>query len=174
MLRGIRKASENWLGRTVMGVVMTVLAGSFAVWGINDIFNGFGRSTLAKVGSTEIPIDRFRQAYQDRLQQLSTQLGHPIPPDQASAIGLDRQVLGEIVAQAALDQRGKQMRLGLPDAEIARQITTNPQLQDVNGKFDSARFTAFLQIAATPNNVSSPNNARTSCGVNSSMPYPAT
>ena len=38
MLRGIRKASENWLGRTVMGVVMTVLAGSFAVWGINDIF----------------------------------------------------------------------------------------------------------------------------------------
>ncbi|HEX4410735.1 MAG TPA: SurA N-terminal domain-containing protein [Xanthobacteraceae bacterium] len=145
MLRGIRKASENWLGRTVMGVVMTLLAGSFAVWGINDIFSGFGRSTLAKVGSTEIPIEQFRQAYQDRLQQLSTQLGHPIPPEQASQLGLDRQVLGEMVAQTALDQRGKQMRLGLPDAEIARQITTNPQLQDVNGKFDSARFTAFLQ-----------------------------
>ena len=51
MLRGIRKASANWLGRAVMGVVMGLLAVSFAVWGINDIFRGFGRSTLAKIGS---------------------------------------------------------------------------------------------------------------------------
>jgi peptidyl-prolyl cis-trans isomerase D len=46
MLRGIRKASENWLGRGLMAVVMTLLAGSFAVWGINDIFRGFGRAGL--------------------------------------------------------------------------------------------------------------------------------
>ena len=48
MLRGIRTASTNWLGRTVMAVVMGLLAASFAIWGINDIFRGFGRSTLAK------------------------------------------------------------------------------------------------------------------------------
>ena len=65
MLRGIRKASANWLGRIVMGVVMTLLAGSFAVWGINDIFRGFGRSTVAKIGGTEIPIEQFRQTYTD-------------------------------------------------------------------------------------------------------------
>ena len=53
MLRGIRKASENWLGRGVMAAVMTLLAGSFAVWGINDIFRGFGRTTLAKIGERE-------------------------------------------------------------------------------------------------------------------------
>ncbi len=57
MLRGIRKVSENWLGRTVMGVVMTALAASFAIWGINDIFHGFGSNTLATIGGTEIPID---------------------------------------------------------------------------------------------------------------------
>ena len=79
MLRGIRKASANWLGRIVMGVVMTVLAGSFAIWGINDIFRGFGRSYLAKIGDTEIPIEQFRQTYNDRLQQLGQQLGHPDP-----------------------------------------------------------------------------------------------
>ncbi len=65
MLRGIRKASANWLGRIVMGVVMSVLAASFAVWGINDIFRGFGRSTVAKIGGTEIPIEQFRQTYTD-------------------------------------------------------------------------------------------------------------
>src|ERR1700684_2640090 len=63
MLRGIRKASANWLGRIVMGVVMGVLAASFAVWGINDIFRNFGRGTLAKIGSVVIPLEQFRQIY---------------------------------------------------------------------------------------------------------------
>src|SRR6516165_9622337 len=97
MLRGIRKASENWLGRGLMAAVMAVLAGSFAIWGINDVFRGFGRSPLAKIGDTEIPIDRFRQNYQDRLQQIGRELGRPLPADRANALGLDRQVLGEMI-----------------------------------------------------------------------------
>jgi peptidyl-prolyl cis-trans isomerase D len=145
MLRGIRKASENWLGRTVMGVVMTLLAGSFAVWGINDIFNGFGQSSLAKIGSTEISTAQFRQTYQDRMQQIETQIGHPLPPEQAQALGLDRQVLGEMIAQAGLDQRAKQMGLGISDAEIARHITTDPNLQTINGQFDRDRFQSVLR-----------------------------
>ncbi len=144
MLRGIRKASENWLGRAVMAVVMTLLAGSFAVWGINDIFRGFGNSTLAKIGGVEIPIEQFRQNYQDRLEQVSRQLGHPLPPDQASALGLDHQVLAEMIAQAGLDQRAHQMGLGLADSEIAANIAADPNLQTVNGQFDRARFDEVL------------------------------
>jgi peptidyl-prolyl cis-trans isomerase D len=144
MLRGIRKASANWLGRIVMGVVMSLLAASFAVWGINDIFRGFGQSTLAKIGKTEIAIEAFRQTYNDRLQQVSRELGHPLPPEQANAMGLDRQVLGEMVAQAGLDQRARQMGLDLSDDEIARRITSDPNLQTMNGQFDRARFDEVL------------------------------
>ena len=54
MLRGMRKASSNWLGKIIMATVMGVLIISFGVWGIADIFRGFGQSTLAKVGRTEI------------------------------------------------------------------------------------------------------------------------
>ncbi len=145
MLRGIRKASENWLGRVVMGVVMTLLAGSFAIWGINDIFRNFGRTMLAKIGETEIPIEQFRQNYNDRLQQIGKELGHPLPPDQANALGLDRQVLNEMIAQAGLDQRARQMRLGISNAEISRRITSNPQLQTKEGQFDHARFELLLR-----------------------------
>jgi peptidyl-prolyl cis-trans isomerase D len=145
MLRGIRKASENWLGRAAMGVVMSLLAGSFAIWGINDIFRGFGRSTLAKIGGIEIPIEQFRQSYQDRLEQISRQIGHPLPPDQASALGLDHQVLSELIAQAGLDQRARQMGLGLSDDEIARRITSDPNLQTSHGEFDRARFDDVLR-----------------------------
>jgi peptidyl-prolyl cis-trans isomerase D len=132
-----------------MGVVMAVLAGSFAVWGINDIFRGFGRTTLAKIGNTEIPAELFRQTYQDRLQAIDRELGHPLPPDQATALGLDRQVLNEMIAQAGLDQRAGQMRLGIPDSEIARHITTDPNLQNVNGQFDRARFAQALHNMGT-------------------------
>ena len=145
MLRGIRKASENWLGRGLMAVVMTLLAGSFAVWGINDIFRGFGRAGLAKIGDAEISIDRFKQNYQDRLQQISREIGRPLPADRASALGLDRQVLGEMIAQAGLDQRVHQMGLGLSDADIARRITSDPKLQNTNGQFDRAKFELILR-----------------------------
>ena len=60
MLRGMRKASSNWLGKIVMATVMGVLIISFGIWGIADIFRGFGQSSLAKVGRTEISVDQFR------------------------------------------------------------------------------------------------------------------
>src|SRR5437667_293920 len=104
MLRGIRKASANWLGRAVMAVVLGLIAISFAIWGIGDIFRGFGRSTVAKIGSTEITVDQFRQIYNDRLQQLSRELGRPISPDQARALQLDQQLAGQLVAEAARDR----------------------------------------------------------------------
>jgi len=56
----MRKASSNWLGKIIMATVMGVLIISFGVWGIADIFRGFGQSTLAKVGKTEISAEQFR------------------------------------------------------------------------------------------------------------------
>jgi peptidyl-prolyl cis-trans isomerase D len=145
MLRGIRKASENWLGRSVMGAVMALLAGSFAIWGINDIFRGFGRASLAKIGDTEIPIEQFRQTYQDRLQQIGRELGRPLPAGSADVRGLDRLVLGEMIAQAGLDQRARQMGLGLSDTDIANHIRSDPKLQTASGQFDRAKFDLILR-----------------------------
>ena len=144
MLRGIRKASENWLGRIVMAAVMFLLAGVFGLWGINDIFTGFGRSTLAKIGNTEIGIPEFQQVYRDRLNQMSHDFGKPISPQEATALGLDRQILGEMIAQSAMDQRARQIGLGIPDSEIARHITTDPNLQTINGQFDRNKFEQIL------------------------------
>ncbi len=46
MLRGIHKASANWLGRVVMGLVLGLIAVSFAIWGVGDIFRGSGKFIL--------------------------------------------------------------------------------------------------------------------------------
>jgi peptidyl-prolyl cis-trans isomerase D len=145
MLRGIRQASSTWLGRIVMGAVMTLLAAIFALWGINDIFRGFGRSYLAKIGDVEISADQFSQTYNDRLQQLSRQVGHPVTADQANAAGLPAQVLGQMVAEAGLDQLARRMRLGVPTAELVQQVLHDPHFQTPTGQFDRATFQNFLQ-----------------------------
>jgi peptidyl-prolyl cis-trans isomerase D len=145
MLRGIRKASSNWLGKTIMSVVMGVLILSFAVWGIADIFKGFGQSTLATIGSTEISIEQFRQIYTEKLQQLGRSLGRPLTMDQARAFGLDRQVLQQTIAEAALDEEARRMGLGQSDAEIMRMIYSDPNFKGVSGNFDPARFQATIR-----------------------------
>jgi peptidyl-prolyl cis-trans isomerase D len=145
MLRGLRKASSNWLGKTIMTVVMGVLIVSFGVWGIADIFRGFGQSTLAKVGHTEISINEFRQVYTDRLQQIGRQFGRPLTQDQARAFGLDRQVLQETIAEAALDEQARRLGLGQSDAETLRVITSDPNFKGLGGKFDPQRFQALIR-----------------------------
>src|SRR5215211_1134513 len=142
MLRGIRKASSNWLGRIVMAVVLGLIAISFAVWGIGDIFRGFGRSTVAKIGSTEITVDQFRQIYTDRLQQLGRQFGRPITQDQARQWRIDQLLANELVGEAALDQRARQMRLNVSNDEVARQIMADPSFKGPSGQFERGRFEA--------------------------------
>jgi peptidyl-prolyl cis-trans isomerase D len=147
MLRGIRKASSNWLGKAVMAVVMGVLIVSFGIWGIADIFRGFGQSKLAKIGNTEISIEAFRQIYTERLQQFSRQFGRPLTQEQARLFGLDRQVLQQTIAEAALDEEARRMGLGQSDAETLRVIHNDPNFKGLNGQFEPARFAAAIRQA---------------------------
>ncbi len=128
-----------------MGTVMGVLIISFAVWGIADIFKGFGQSTLAKIGRTEISTEQFRQLYTERLQQIGRQIGRPVTMDQARAFGLDRQVLQQVIAEAALDDNARQLGLGQSDAQTMRMIYSDPNFKGVSGNFDPARFQATIR-----------------------------
>jgi peptidyl-prolyl cis-trans isomerase D len=145
MLRGIRKASSNWLGKAVMAVVMGVLIVSFAVWGIADIFKGFGQSSLAKIGKTEISTEQFRQIYTEKLQQLGRSFGRPLTSEQARAFGLDRQVLQQTIAEAALDEEARRMGLAQSQEETMRLIYGDPNFKGLGGKFDPARFQATIR-----------------------------
>ena len=147
MLRGIHKATSNWFGKAVMAAVMGLLVVSFAIWGIGDIFRGFGLNSALKIGNTEISIEQFRQYYTERLQQLSRQVGRPITPDQARATGIDRQVLSQSVAETTLDEQAKALRLGIGNDEIASRITNDPSFRGLNGQFDRTRFVEIIRQA---------------------------
>jgi len=145
MLRGLRKASSNWLGKAIMAVVMGVLIVSFGIWGIADIFRGFGQSTLAKVGHTEISTNEFRQIFTDRLQQIGRQFGRPLTMEQARAFGFDRQVLQQIIAEAALDEDARRLGLGVSNEDVMRAIYADPLFRGVGGGFDPQRFQGIIR-----------------------------
>jgi peptidyl-prolyl cis-trans isomerase D len=145
MLRGIQNATRNWLGRLITGILLGLIAVSFAVWGIGDIFKGFGTSTVAKVGSTEIGVERFRQSYNEQMQRLIRQVGKPIPSDQVRALGLHRQLLGQMIAEAALDENIRQLGLNVPDELVAQRIRNDPSFRGITGQFDRNRFNAILR-----------------------------
>ena len=56
MLEALRKATANWIAKLFIGLLVL----SFAVWGVADIFGGYGRRTVAKVGDTEISYQDFQ------------------------------------------------------------------------------------------------------------------
>src|SRR5260370_8619956 len=129
----------------MMGVVMGVLIASSGIWGINDIFKGFGQSTVATVGRTEISINEFRQNYTEKLQQIGRQFGRPLTADQARAFGLDRQLLQQTIAEAALDEEARRLGLGQSEAETMRMVVNDPNFKGVGGAFDPGRFQATIR-----------------------------
>lgn len=145
MLKGFRTAGQTWLGKALIAVTFGFLILSFAIWGVEDMFRGRGRNTVATVGSTDISVEAVRSAYQNEIQQLSRRFRRAITPDQARALGLEGQVVGRLVTEATLDQRAKALGLALPDATIAASIREDANFRNAAGQFDRAAFDDILR-----------------------------
>jgi peptidyl-prolyl cis-trans isomerase D len=141
MLASLRRGAGGWIAKAFL----VVLIFSFAIWGIADVFRGFGERDLATIGSVKITTEAFRRIYQDRLQQVNRRLGRGLTPDQTRALGLDRQILGEIVAETALDEKARALGLALNDQAMVRHIHANPAFRGLDGSFSPARFAELLR-----------------------------
>ena len=147
MMGGFRKMGQNIFARVVIFILFAFLILSFAVWGIDDIFRGYGTQAVAKVGSTEIDTVAYRAAFQNELQSLSQRFGRQITAEQAIAFGFDRQVLGKLISEATLDDKIKSNGLALSDERIATTIINDEMFRGADGKFDKNVFNDTLRRA---------------------------
>jgi peptidyl-prolyl cis-trans isomerase D len=145
MLEAIRNASQGLIGRAIMTVVLGVIVLSFAVWGIGDVFRGFGSDTIASVGSASIAPDEFRSAYQSAMQRYQRLMRAPLTNAQAHAMGLDVQTLARLIADTALDVETKSLGLAISDQTMAEALRNEPSLKDANGAFSRERFEEALR-----------------------------
>ena len=147
MLQNIRNASQHWLGKIVLTVIFTFLIAGVAVFGVEEFFRGGSSTAVATVGKTPITAEAVRTAYQNQLQRYQTQMRRTLTPDQARALGVDRQVLSQLVTEASLDQKTHDLGLAVPDTSVIRAIHDEKSFQNAQGQFESALFYQTLQRA---------------------------
>jgi peptidyl-prolyl cis-trans isomerase D len=140
MLDSLRNAAKSWVAKTLI----FLLAASFGVWGIADVFTGYRAGALATVGDQEITVQQYNQAFNNALQRFS-QSGQTLSPDDARKLGIDRQVLYNLIQSAAVVDQGKMLRLAVGDDLIVKETELNPAFRDASGKFDADQFLRILE-----------------------------
>lgn len=147
MLQNMRNASQHWLGKIILSVVFVFLIAGVAIFGVEEFFRAGSTSTVATVGKAQISAEAVRTAYQNQLQRYQSQTRRSLTPDQARALGLDRQVLAQLVSEASLDQQTAALGLSIPDAAVLRAIQEEKSFQSADGRFDPTLFYQTLQRA---------------------------
>lgn len=141
MLEALRRGVKGIFVQALIGLLVI----AFAVWGIADVFQGRGQTSLARIGKTEISQDQFQQALQVEISALSRQFGRRLTVEQARQFGIDQRVLSRLIGTAAIDAHVHELGLYLSDAAIAEAIRTDPNFQGVGGTFDRNFFTEILR-----------------------------
>jgi peptidyl-prolyl cis-trans isomerase D len=135
MLQNIRSWAEGWLAWTIV----VLIAIPFALWGINEYFQGGGEVTVAEVNDRDISQQELEQAYQRQRQRLEAVLG-----DQLNERLLKQQVLEGMVNQVLLAQAVENAGLHYSDAQLVTQIRSFPTFRR-NGEFDRALYEQALR-----------------------------
>ncbi len=147
MLDSLRKATGSWVAKLLL--VLLVL--SFAVWGISGQYLGGSGNSVVTVGDTAVSVNEYRLAYDRQVSAMSQQFGTRLSREQAASLGIDNQVLAQLVAGAALDEQAGEMQLGLSRDRLAQLTAEDQAFQGPDGRFNRQQFDFVLrQVGMRP------------------------
>ncbi len=142
MLSTLRNAAGTWVAK----ILLLLLVASFAVWGVaGRMESGLGGNTVVAAGGTTVSDLEYRLAYDRQLNALSQQFGQRLTREQATALGLDEQVVSQLVAGAVLDEQARLLKLGLSKERIAALTAEDTAFHGPDGKFDRQQFNYVLR-----------------------------
>ncbi|MFZ1775058.1 MAG: peptidyl-prolyl cis-trans isomerase [Rhizobiaceae bacterium] len=148
MLESLRAAAGTWVAK----LLLLLLVGSFAVWGISGtMLTDPAGGAVITAGKTEVSIKDYRLAYDRQVGLLSQQYGQRLTREQAQALGVDSQVLSQLVAGAVLDEQGRTLKLGVSQERLAKLVAEDPAFHGANGQYDRNIFDQVLaQVGMRP------------------------
>ena len=131
---------------------------SFFVWIILGLLfvglMGFGAAglsgnvrTLGTVGDKDIAIRDYQNALRDQISSFEATIGTPISFVQAQSIGLDQQVLSQVIATRALDNEAGVLGLSVGDARVRDQVLQIPAFRGVDNTFSREGYAEALRRA---------------------------
>ncbi len=134
---------KNKGGQFIAYGMMAMIIGGLGGFGITNF--GGGLSVLGSVGDQEITAQDYQRAMDGQIRALRAQFGPGFTFAQAQAFGLDRQVLQDLINQAALDSENARMGLSVGDAAVAEQVRQTSAFQGAAGAFDREAYKFALK-----------------------------
>ncbi|MEL7416915.1 MAG: SurA N-terminal domain-containing protein, partial [Pseudomonadota bacterium] len=111
MLNAIRSSKSNVFGWILILLLIVALAG----FGFSDLVTGGRSNTVASVGDQTVTVNEFAQAFQNRQQQLSQQVGSRLSTQDLVASGVDQAVLQQLTRTATVDSEASELGLSVSD-----------------------------------------------------------
>ena len=141
------KAWLKWsLGLVVVAFVALVPGVGMSPMGSD----GLPADVLARVGSYEVTLQQFRQVYLRQLQAYRLQTGGEISEEMLRSLGVDRQILQQLIDEYAALAEADRLGLRVSDAEVRERIVALPAFQ-VDGRFvGEQQYRMVLQRQSPP------------------------
>jgi len=140
MIQFIRDHAQG----VIAWIIIILVTIPFALWGVNEYFQGGGELPVAEVGKRPISSQEFQQVYQRELGMRRQMLGDDFIAQNEAAI--KRAVLEGLVNSEAMVQAVHKAGFRVDDARVGSQIRAISQFQR-DGKFDPELYDRMLRGA---------------------------
>ncbi|WP_415767028.1 SurA N-terminal domain-containing protein [Pseudomonas sp. ZB1P45] len=136
MLQNIRDNSQGWIAKTIIGVIVALMA----LTGFDAIFKATTHSNdAAKVNGEEISQNELSQAVDMQRRQLMQQLGKDFDASLLDEKMLRESALKGLIDRKLLLQGAENSKFAFSEAALDQVILQTPEFQ-VDGKFSPERF----------------------------------
>ncbi|MFJ3006387.1 MULTISPECIES: SurA N-terminal domain-containing protein [Pseudomonas] len=141
MLQNIRDNSQGWIAKTIIGVIVALMA----LTGFDAIFKATTHSNdAAKVNGEEISQNELSQAVDMQRRQLMQQLGKDFDASLLDEKMLRESALKGLIDRKLLLQGAEQSKFAFSEGALDQVILQTPEFQ-VDGKFSSERFDQVIR-----------------------------
>jgi peptidyl-prolyl cis-trans isomerase D len=145
MLNILRKRAQS----IVIQAIVLVIAIVFIFWGVGTNL-GNKRNVMATVNGEEISVTEYQRAYDNTVDNYRAQFGGTIPQGFLDSIGLQRQVLNQLIQAVIIRQSGREMGVTVSEMETREQIQ-DMEVFRTNDSFDLELYKEVLsQNRMTP------------------------
>ena len=105
---------------------------------------------LAQVGDQEITVGEFQTLYRRQLQSYQVQSGGEITADLLRSMGIDRQLLQQVIDEYAALQEAARLGVTVSDAEVREAIVSLPAFQQDGEFIGEAAYLQMLRMQQPP------------------------